>query len=158
MKKLLLLICALSVVLILLGYQAFSISLHTEDSHNISDLIIEDDRCDYIILPISQKKAELSSKTIIPDLANIDLAQLEQAETKLLEQINSYHDREEPLFHIYQHDGQIGLSVELIVYMDPPTFHPTGPLATDPRYMYGGCGIDHDHLFFFEVISKTDDS
>ena len=52
--------------------------------------------------------------------------------------------------------------MELIVIYDPPRIPsgPTGPVSTDPTAYIPpqrGCGISHDHLNFYEVISKPTD-
>ena len=103
----------------------------------------------------SQKKASVYY-SYRSELEKIDLDSLREAERKLWDRINSYSERQEPLFTVHAKDGEVRLYVELIVIYDPPHIPdwPTSPDPTAPTPPQRGCGIDHDHLKFYEVISE----
>lgn len=50
-------------------------------------------------------------------------------------------------FYFMETDGYICLCSEIIVKIDPPRYE-----TDEEGNSYGGCGIDHDHLFFTEKI------
>lgn len=50
-------------------------------------------------------------------------------------------------FYFMETDGYICLCSEIIVKIDPPKYE-----TDEDGNSYGGCGIDHDHLFFTENI------
>jgi hypothetical protein len=149
-KKLITLIVILCIFLSLLVYQAHSLS-----KPHVSDLRIEEHGDLFLLLPISNKKVSVNY-SYRSELAKTDLDSLREAERKLWDRINSYSERQEPYFTIHAKDGQVVLHVELIVIYDPPhiPYWPTSPDPTAYTPPQRGCGIDHDHLNFYEVISK----
>jgi hypothetical protein len=150
-KKLITLIVILCIFLSLLVYQAHSLS-----KPHVSDLLIEEHGDLFLLLPISNKKVSVNY-SYRSELAKTDLDSLREAERKLWDRINSYSKRQEPCFTIiHAKDGQVVLHVELIVIYDPPHIPdwPTSPDPTAPTPPQRGCGISHDHLYFYEVISK----
>ena len=151
-KKLLIWILVLTFVLALLMYQAVMLSLSKEDPGEITDMVVEENGIPWLILPISHKKINIDHSQHYLD--KIDPAMLQTAEEKLLQQINDYTLEGDPCFYLGSHDGQIWLCMELIVYKNPPHC-PTDPSYTRPTLPQEGCGIDHDHLTFSEVISKV---
>ncbi len=76
---------------------------------------------------------------------------LEDAKEKIKEQAQKYgEDIEDGMLHYTEIDGYICLCLEIIVDIDPPTYE------TDENETAGGCGIDHEHVFFSEQICKID--
>lgn len=148
-KKLIALIIILCIFLSLSVYQANRLT-----KSPLSDLIIEEDDELYLILPISNKKVSVYGSR--SDLEKADLDLLRAAEEKIWDKNNSYSENQEPYFIVYAKDGQVTLHAELIVHYDPSRI-PTGTASTDPTAytpLQTGCGIDHDHIYFNEVISK----
>ena len=68
------------------------------------------------------------------------------AKAKIDEKAASYN--ETPHYYFMEIDGYLCLSTELIVNIDPPNYEtePDGTVIED------GCGIDHEHIFFYERI------
>ena len=139
----------LTLILALLVYQAIALSVP-----HVSDLLIEENGELFLLLPISNKK--VSAYCSRSELEKTDLDLLQEAEQKLWDRINCYSERQEPYFTLRVNDGQLILHVELIVIYDPPRIRPgpTSPDPTAPTPPQSGCGISHDHLTFYEVISK----
>lgn len=71
---------------------------------------------------------------------------VETAENKINEAVSAYSNSSD--FYLQINDGYLCLVVEVIKQLDPPASQETGGEVVD-----GGCGIDHEHLFFSERIS-----
>ena len=68
------------------------------------------------------------------------------AKAKIDEKAASYN--ETPHYYFMEKDGYLCLCTELIVNIDPPNYE----IDDDGTVIEGGCGIDHDHIFFTEPI------
>ena len=106
---------------------------------SISEYLIAEDGYQYLILPISKSKIIVFDE-YIRYLNYIDLDLLETSEKKITEEVSQYPNK--PSFLLNINEGYLCLCVEAIVNIDPPQ---NGEV---------GCGIDHEHKFFVERISK----
>lgn len=71
---------------------------------------------------------------------------VETAENKINEAVSAYSNSSD--FYLQINDGYLCLVVEVIKQLDPPASQ-----ETEGEVVGGGCGIDHEHLFFSERIS-----
>ncbi len=71
---------------------------------------------------------------------------VEAAKAKIDEKAASYN--ETPHYYFIEEEGYLCLCTELIVNIDPPNYE----TDDDGTVIDGGCGIDHDHIFFTERI------
>lgn len=71
---------------------------------------------------------------------------IRDAEDALAESLAEY-DRSTGYYISFDSDGYLCLCAEVIVDIDPPSSDEDGELE-------GGCGIDHEHIFFSERISS----
>ena len=71
---------------------------------------------------------------------------VEKAENKINEAVSAYSNNSD--FYLQINDGYLCLVVEVIKQLDPPASQ-----ETEGEVVGGGCGIDHEHLFFSERIS-----
>lgn len=110
-------------------------------TESILDHLIEEDGEQYLILPISKKRVRVTSSHM-QYLDEIDLNLLRTAEEKIRENIAQYTDNE-GYFYLGDGNGYLSLCTEVIIDITPPS-------GTND----GGCGIDHEHKFFKERISK----
>lgn len=100
----------------------------------------------YILtLPNSGETIELRDEQILY-VPYITDELVETAENKLNEAVSAYTNRS--AFYLQINDGSLCLAVEVIRQLDPPTSQDTEGEIVDE-----GCGIDHEHLFFYERIS-----
>lgn len=152
MKKLIILIAAFGILLSMLVYQAVMLSMPKAEPEKITDIVVEEKGILWLVLPISNQKVNIDGEQHYLD--KIDLSMLRAAEEKLLDRMDDYTLEKDAYFWLSSHDGQIMLCMELIISLDPPSY-PTDPSYTGPTVPQKGCGIDHDHLTFHEVISKT---
>ena len=152
MKKLIILIAAFGILLSMLVYQAVMLSMPKAEPEKITDIVVEEKGILWLVLPISNQKVNIDGEQHYLD--KIDLSMLRAAEEKLLDRMDDYTLENDAYFWLSSHDGQINLCMELIISLDPPSY-PTDPSYTGPTVPQKGCGIDHDHLTFHEVISKT---
>ena len=102
----------------------------------------------YLILPASREKISVS-EDYEQYLDRIDPELLKMAEETISGQILPGTDGSG--FYLEAHGEQLYLCMELIVYIDPPA---TVTLE-DGTVLGSGCGIDHEHLFFSEGITKN---
>lgn len=109
---------------------------------SISDYLIEEDGEQYLILPISNVKVRIWDEQI-QYLDDIDIELLRTAEVKISGEISQYQNHS--YFYLKFYEGYLCLCVEVIVDIDPP-------VASENSE--GGCGIDHEHKFFVERITK----
>ena len=68
------------------------------------------------------------------------------AKAKIDEKAASYN--ETPHYYFIEEEGYLCLCTELIVSIDPPNYE----TDDDGTVIDGGCGIDHEHIFFCERI------
>lgn len=111
-------------------------------SNSDPDYILREDDETYLILPVSKEKVGATEcenllSTIAPDM-------LKAAEEKVNQQVAQYED--DSKFYLYAEDGHLYLCKEVIVELEYS--------VPESGECVLGCGIDHDHLFFKERISK----
>ena len=114
------------------------------ETERSDDYIVERDGNKYIVLPISGEQVCVWREHEAY-LRYVDTQLLRSAEEKILGEISKYSD-DNPAWYFETHNGQLYLAIELIIELEPPT-------SDDGEYEMGGCGIDHDHLFFREPIT-----
>ena len=73
------------------------------------------------------------------------ISALSSAKRKIENQTAKYNETNN--FYFLETDGYLCLCSEIIVDIDPPKYE-----TDEDGNSYGGCGIDHDHLFFTENI------
>ncbi len=107
----------------------------------------KEDGKSYLILPVSGEKVEIDDDyaSYVKDI-NADL--LKAAEEKISEKISLYPEKSD--FYLETYDGYLCLCVEVIVKIPPPAPSVDGT----EEYEMQGCGIDHEHKFFRERITK----
>ncbi len=155
MKKLLVFILTLICLLSLVGCNENSPTIQETETTtetetptespqitNITEILIEIDGRQYLILPISNTKVYVDEKHE-QYLDNVDVNLLKKAEKKIIAQTSQYN--EEPFFYLELKNEQLYISVEMIVKIFPPK---------PSEYGDAGCGIDHEHKFFSEKITK----
>ena len=108
---------------------------------------MEEEGEQYLLLPISK------TKVLVYDghrqyIEKIDMDLLKTAEEALSAQIPQ--DESEPFFYLQMEEGDMYLCVEIIVDIDPPET----VTMEDGTVISSGCGIDHEHVFYSERISK----
>ena len=104
--------------------------------------ILDVDGKKYLVLPVSGEKVRLSQSELAY-VDEIDPALLKAAEEKLTAQLAQYSNNSGLYTGVT--DGYLSLCAEVIVRIDPPN---------PSEYGNSGCGIDHEHLFFSERITK----
>lgn len=115
----------------------------TTKTYKVHRLLKEKNGKLYLVLPIS--KFEVSIRDEYKQyLDKIDPDLLEKAESKISAQVQQYEKKS--AFYLSQKNGDVYLSTEVIVQLDPPVTQPVG----DDRYI----SKDHEHKFFSEKISK----
>ena len=118
-----------------------------QQANNRSEYFVEEDGEQYLLLPISK------TKVLVYDghrqyIEKIDMDLLKTAEEALSAQIPQ--DESEPFFYLQMEEGDMYLCVEIIVDIDPPET----VTMEDGTVISSGCGIDHEHVFYSERISK----
>ena len=73
------------------------------------------------------------------------ISALNAAKNAIVRQTAEYNETNN--FYFMEIDGYLCLCSEIIVDIDPPKYE-----TDEDGNSYGGCGIDHDHLFFTEKI------
>ena len=117
------------------------------EKNPIAQYLTEEDGDLYLVLPISKRKVCVSDEyKAYLDQVDVDL--LKTAEEKISNQAAQYVD--EPSFYLLIEEGLLRLSAEVIVDIDPPLIKDVG----DGDCVDQGCGIDHEHVFFSEWITK----
>ena len=98
-----------------------------------------------LTLPKSKEVIELYEEQVrfVPYITD---ELVETAENKINEAVSAYSNSSD--FYLQINDGYLCLVVEVIKQLDPPASQETEGEVVD-----GGCGIDHEHLFFSERIS-----
>ena len=106
----------------------------------LSEYLVEEDGVQYLILPISKYKVSILDEHI-RYLDALDLDLLRSAEEQICNQASQYTNNVG--FYLQVREEHLYLCSEVIVSLTPPAEQ------TD-----GGCGIDHEHKFFYEQITK----
>ena len=98
-----------------------------------------------LTLPKSKEVIELYEEQVrfVPYITD---ALVEVAENKITEDVSQHSNRSN--FFLQITNDYLCLVVEIIKSIDPPVSAEEGEIAD------GGCGIDHEHLFFSERISS----
>lgn len=107
---------------------------------DISDYLVEEDGQQYLILPVSKERVKIWDEQT-QYLDDIDLDLLKAAEERISREISQYSQNSG--FYLQIEEGVLFLYAEVIVDITPPS-------GTDG----GGCGVDHEHRFFKERITK----
>lgn len=107
-----------------------------------SDFIVTQDGDTYVALPKSNEKLYVSPSQL-EYLDLIDYKLLRDAELKIAEAVSEHG--QEPHYYIGMYNGEWNLCAEIIIDL---------PVESEDGYIMGGCGIDHEHLFFREKIEK----
>lgn len=95
----------------------------------------------YILtLPTSLSTLDISD--YIQYFEKVEAEVLKTAESRILEKTKEY-DQKSGFYLQKDEEGCLCLFVEVIVPLEPPTIN---------GITMGGCGNDHDHLFFKEVL------
>ncbi len=98
-----------------------------------------------LTLPKSKEVIELYEEQVrfVPYITD---ELVETAENKINEAVSAYSNSSD--FYLQINDGYLCLVAEVIKQLEPPASQETEGEVVD-----GGCGIDHEHLFFSERIS-----
>ena len=105
--------------------------------NDISKYLKKKDGEQYLILPISKEEIGVWDEEEAKYLKHIDVGLLKKAEKKIAAEVSKYKD-EIPHYYIDVWEGYLCLAVELIVDLDEPAAN----------------GMDHEHVFFRERITK----
>ncbi|MBE6548146.1 MAG: hypothetical protein E7667_04630 [Ruminococcaceae bacterium] len=143
MKKCLTIVLVCLFVLSLSGCNTHQKRKQNSSYSPSENYLIEEQGKQYIILPVSKEKV------IVDDhyykyLDDIDFDMLKEAEIKISKDISQYPDNSG--FHLAVIEGYLCLSVEIIVDIELP--------ENTESEVEAGCGIDHEHKFFRERITK----
>lgn len=109
----------------------------------------DEDGDQYLVLPVSGQRVLIWDNQK-PYVKDIDGNLLKAAEEKITEEVSGYSDNGG--FDLQVYKGYLCLYVEVIVKLDPPA--PDIPVDGTADYVLNGCGIDHEHRFFSERITK----
>ena len=124
-------------------FDALLIELNGKDDSAVEcKYLTEKDGVYTLTLPQSGEEIELRNERadFVPYITS-DL--VEAAERKITEDVSDYSRHSD--FYLQITDGYLCLVSEVIKNIDPP--------VTSDGYEIGGCGYDHEHLFFSERIS-----
>lgn len=109
----------------------------------------EEDGDQYLVLPVSGQRVMIWDNQK-PYVKDIDGNLLKAAEEKITEEVSGYSDNGG--FDLQVYEGYLCLYVEVIVKLDPPV--PDISVDGTEEHEMQGCGIDHEHRFFRERITK----
>ncbi len=115
------------------------------------EVVIEtdEDGDQYLVLPVSGERVLIWDNQK-PYVKDIDGYLLRAAEEKITEEVSGYSNNGG--FDLQVYKGYLCLYVEVIVKLDPPA--PDISVDGTADYVLNGCGIDHEHRFFSERITK----
>ena len=113
----------------------------TTQSPNIVDHLTEIDGQRYLILPISKSNVRWENLYDFY-IKDIDFELLKNAEKTMTDQVSELTVEKRSSFYLRVVEGELYLCAEVIVDLEPPSEDESG------------CGIDHDHVFFKERITK----
>ena len=110
-------------------------------SNSIEKYVVRDEmgQADHLVLPVSGESATIYS-VAEPYLNTVGADELRATEERLTQRLPK-NEQGHAFFVSYEND-RVCLGAEVIVPIDPPNGEG------------GGCGIDHDHVFFSEPIEK----
>lgn len=113
---------------------------------SIFDFITYEDGGYFLTLPNTLTKIKITE--YMQYIFRVDVEAIKTAEMKIIEQ--APQEFKSSSFHIQEdEDGYLCLCREVIVELEPPV---------ENGYIMGGCGYDHDHLFFNErLIDSSSD-
>ncbi|MBQ8416461.1 MAG: hypothetical protein IJX13_06155 [Clostridia bacterium] len=132
MKRLLALVLALMCMLSFTGCIDFRQRYFTEENGE-----------HYLLLPISKEKVNAGKYyDYLRNFLDIDL--LKSAEEKISQQASKYSERGS-FYLSTDEENYLCLCMEIVVKLEPPS---------GGEWLEGGCGIDHEHVFFRERITK----
>ena len=94
------------------------------------------------ILTLPNSLSTLDISDYIQYFEKVEVEVLKTAESRILEKTKEY-DQKSDFYLQKDQEGCLCLFVEVIVPLEPPTIN---------GITMGGCGYDHDHLFFKEVL------
>lgn len=112
-----------------------------------SNCIIRENDEYSLVLPISKSVLKVR-KEYVPYLDDVDFELLKASEEKLSEKISQYSNNS-GCYLSKDQEGYLCLCVEAIVSIPSSEF-----IRDDDEWIQSGCGIDHEHLFFVERITK----
>lgn len=99
-----------------------------------------------LTLPESEEIIELEGEQLLfVSLITDEL--VETAEKAILQDVSEYQNNSG--FYLSVDDNYLYLSVEVIRDIAPPSSD-----TSEDEYVHGGCGFDHEHIFFREKISE----
>ena len=108
-------------------------------------IVVEEEGEQYLVLPISEQKISIED-SCKPYVKKIDMDLLSIAEETIRNEAPP--DAESLGFYLDEREEKLYLCAEAIVEIDPPNT----VVYEDGTVSSGGCGIDHEHLFFIEPI------
>ncbi|MBR6534464.1 MAG: hypothetical protein IKT65_02695 [Clostridia bacterium] len=127
-------------------------SANEETNFPNGDILNEDSEKYVITLPnsletIELKKGHITDERFIKFIPHISQELVINAELQLLSETEQYSNRSD--FYLQtDKDDYLCLAVEVIKQLDLSTFQ-----ESEGEVVEGGCGIDHEHLFFEKRIS-----
>ena len=130
------------------GTQARETEQSTEAHDSTAPLpyMSEENGAYILTLPKSGEKIKLENEELLY-VPYITDALVDAAETKITSEISKYSNNSG--FYLQVTDGYLCLTVEVIKSIDIP-------VSTEENgFTEGGCGIDHEHIFFSERITHT---
>jgi len=114
-----------------------------EEAKDLSECIRYENGKYTLILPLSRTEIPVRA-SLAEHMEKVDFDLLKAAEAKIREDAAPYE--ESWSFHLEEWEGYLCLGTELLVDIEPP--------ASSDGFQSSGCGIDHEHLFFRERITK----
>ena len=130
-------------------------STDSSDEEHPVDLPKEESILDFIsyengeyFLTLPNTLTEIAITEYIQSIVKVDIEVIKTAENKIIEQ--APQEFKSSSFHLQEdEEGYLCLCREVIVELEPPV---------ESGYIMGGCGYDHDHLFFNErLIDSSSD-
>lgn len=110
--------------------------------NDLAEYLTEENGMQYLILPISKAKVHVWEEHK-ECLDNIDIDLLKMAEDKMSSLLLQYENNSG--FCLRVDKGALWLGIEVIESIEPPV---------SSEYGEEGCGIDHEHQYFWEQITK----
>lgn len=142
MKRYIALFLIFAFVLSLVGCHLSRSNMQTPSASGSGALnLIEKDNESYLVLPVSKQEVKIWGEQN-EFLGDVDPDLLKAAEEKLESQTSHFSHRSDFFLEVYQ--GELCLCIEVILYIDSSAEKENGT----------GGGIDHEHKFFRERITK----
>ena len=113
--------------------------------NEMASCVSDEDGMYYLILPQSKDKIKIrdEQRLFVPYISD---SLVESAEKKIANDISKYNNNSG--YYLQVTEDYLCLAVEVIKQLDPSASQDTGD-----EVVGGGCGIDHEHLFFSERIT-----